>query len=262
MSKSPLLTIITVNLNDVEGLKKTFSSVFNQSWQEFEYVVVDGGSSDGSKELIQKNEGKIDFWVSEPDKGVFNAMNKGIVQSNGKYLLFLNSGDHLRDVDVLQMAVENIRDQDLIYFNLEMYDNQKKFIKSYPDKLNFSFFLNHSLPHPATFIKKELFRREGLYNESSNIISDWTFFLDAVCKRNCSYLYVNQCLTSFNLFGISSAEKMRQRMYLEREEFLNKNYPAFLRDCRDLENCEEIIIKLRSSRKIKWLVKLGLIHKF
>src|SRR5690606_20733259 len=97
MLKPPLLTIITINLNNLEGLKTTIESVLSQTWQEFEYIVIDGGSTDGGKEYIESQKTHLNYWVSEPDKGIYNAMNKGILKSSGKYLLFLNSGDHLYD---------------------------------------------------------------------------------------------------------------------------------------------------------------------
>lgn len=262
LKEDPLLSIITINLNDLGGLKKTFGSVNSQTWQEFEYIIIDGGSTDGSKEFLESQKDQVDYWVSEPDKGIFNAMNKGITQSSGKYLLFLNSGDRLKDDQILDKVKDRIKNQDLIYFDLEMFDDNNKFIKTFPEKLSFSFFINHSLPHPSTFIKREVLLEAGLYDESLKISSDWKFFIDAVCKMNCSYLYVNECLTAFNLYGISSTEEMRGEMYQEREKFLKEKYSAFLQDCMDLENCEGTLRQLRSSRKIEWLVKLGLIKKF
>lgn len=262
MSKEPLLSIITVNLNDIEGLKRTVNSVLEQTWQEFEYVVIDGGSTDGSKECLLSHTNNIGYWISEPDSGIFNAMNKGIKSSTGKYLLFLNSGDSFVNEKALAQTIKYLRKKDFIYFNLEMYDNNRRFIKYFPEILSFSFFINHSLPHPSTFIKKEILVEAGLYDESYKIISDWKFFIDAVCKKNCSYLYVNEDLTSFNLFGISSKDETKIEMYQERNKFLRENYSAFLQDSRELENCEVIISQLRSSRKVSLLVKLGLIKKF
>lgn len=260
--KIPLLSIITINRNNLRGLEKTVKSVFNQTWQDFEYIIIDGGSIDGSKKFLESQMDNVDYWVSEPDNGIFNAMNKGILKSSGKYLLFLNSGDFLKNDQILDNVKDNIENQDLIYCDLEMYDDNKKYIKTFPKELSFSFFINHSLPHPATFIKREVLLEAGLYDESLKISSDWKFFIDAVCKKNCSYLYVNECLTAFNLNGISSTEEMRGEMYQEREKFLKENYSAFLKDCLDLENCEGTLKQLRSSRKIEWLVKLGLIKKF
>ena len=98
----PQLSIITINYNNLAGLQKTFESVFNQTFQDFEYIVIDGGSTDGSKELIEQYHDKIDYWVSEPDSGIYNAMNKGIVRANGEYLQFLNSGDSLLGENILK----------------------------------------------------------------------------------------------------------------------------------------------------------------
>ena len=97
----PKFSIITVNYNNLEGLKKTVESVKNQTYQKFEYIVIDGGSYDGSLEFIKDNESLLDYWVSEPDSGVYQAMNKGIEKATGEYLLFLNSGDHFCNTKVL-----------------------------------------------------------------------------------------------------------------------------------------------------------------
>ena len=101
---APLISIITVNFNDKIGLERTLESVFSQNFRNFEYLVIDGGSNDGSKELLEKNSEKINYWVSEPDKGIYNAMNKGISFAKGEYLIFLNSGDHLKNENSLEIA--------------------------------------------------------------------------------------------------------------------------------------------------------------
>ena len=90
----PKISIITINYNNFEGLKKTIKSVINQTWKDYEYIVIDGGSNDGSVEYLKSLDNTINFWVSEADNGVYHAMNKGINKANGEYLLFLNSGDH------------------------------------------------------------------------------------------------------------------------------------------------------------------------
>ena len=98
----PKLSIITVNLNNREGLRKTAESVVSQTYKDYEWIVIDGGSTDGSKELIEQYAEHISYWVSEPDKGIYNAMNKGIRQAHGEYFLFLNSGDSLCDDDIVE----------------------------------------------------------------------------------------------------------------------------------------------------------------
>ena len=96
------LSIITINYNNLAGLQKTIESVVSQTFRDFEWIVIDGGSVDGSRELIERYANSFSYWVSEPDKGIYNAMNKGIVVAKGDYLLFLNSGDWLCD----EMALE------------------------------------------------------------------------------------------------------------------------------------------------------------
>ena len=102
------LSIITINLNKREGLKKTMQSVFEQSFKDFEYIVIDGGSTDGSKELLQSYSSKITYWVSEKDNGIYHAMNKGAAKSTGNYLLFLNAADVLTDKKVIEKVADEI----------------------------------------------------------------------------------------------------------------------------------------------------------
>lgn len=156
----PKISIITINYNNLEGLKRTIESVVNQTWQEFEYLIIDGGSTDGSVEYIESKSEHVDYWVSEPDKGVYHAMNKGIAKSSGEYLLFLNSGDHFYNKKVLAQNCQEIKDSSIIYFDLQVVEEQKMFIKEYPSVLSFSYFLNDTLPHPATFIKKKLLQKQ------------------------------------------------------------------------------------------------------
>ena len=87
------LSIITINYNNREGLRKTIESVVNQTYRNFEYIIIDGGSTDGSVEVVKEYADRISYWVSEPDNGIYNAMNKGVLAANGKYIQFLNSGD-------------------------------------------------------------------------------------------------------------------------------------------------------------------------
>jgi glycosyltransferase involved in cell wall biosynthesis len=160
------ISIITINYNNLEGLKKTVSSVTNQTWKGFQFIIIDGGSNDGSLEYIKTNEDVFDYWVSESDNGVYHAMNKGIKNANGEYLFFLNSGDQFYNKKVLEKNNSFLKEKDIIYFNLKVIDENKVFIKEYPEVLSFSYFVKDTLPHPATFIKKELFDRIGLYDEN------------------------------------------------------------------------------------------------
>src|SRR6478735_1115877 len=111
------LSIITINYNNLQGLQKTIESVVSQSFKDFEYIIIDGGSTDGSKVLIEKYSESITYWVSEKDNGIYPAMNKGIQVANGEYLLFLNSGDWFYENTTLSMAIPMLRPFDIVYGN-------------------------------------------------------------------------------------------------------------------------------------------------
>lgn len=258
----PLLSIITINYNNLDGLKNTVESVINQTWQEFEYIVIDGGSTDGSTEYIKSQSDKIDYWVSESDKGIYNAMNKGIAKAKGEYLLFLNSGDHLFNNNVFENCNQFLAEKDLIYFNLNFVDGTESWIHKYPERLFFSYFILDTLPHPSTFIKRKLFDTTGLYNEDFKVVSDWKFFIESVCKHNCSYSRIDETLSTFYLDGISSKSENGKIIFDERQLVLQEGFSAFLNDIDKLNKLEKTVLNIKKSRKIRLLIKLGLLNKF
>lgn len=213
------LTVITINYNNINGLKKTIDSVVCQNSKGFEYVVIDGGSTDGSKELIESMQDKITYWVSEKDGGIYNAMNKGIMKSNGKYLLFLNSGDSFIDQNILSKALKYVGDEDIVYGNgqIRLSDGSVTSVKI-PSILSMKYFMNSSLFHPSTFIKRELFQRYGLYNESNRVVSDWEFFILAVISNNVSISRFDFALAEIEDGGISRDPRNRELLNLEIEK--------------------------------------------
>ncbi|WP_372757299.1 glycosyltransferase family 2 protein [Mariniflexile sp.] len=256
------LSIITVNYNNLQGLIATFESVKNQTWQDFEYLVIDGGSTDGSKEFLEENTEYINYWVSEPDKGVYHAMNKGILKATGEYLLFLNSGDHFFNNKVLEKNINSVENYDIIYFNQKVVAKTKSFIKEYPDTLSFAYFLKDNLPHQASFIKANLLKTLGLFNEEFMIVSDWKFFLDAICKHNASHKHIDKILTVFYQDGISSKLENLKIIEEEKQIVLKKSYSLFMNDLDDVLKYMTIVHNLRRSKKIRLLIKLGLLNKF
>ena len=109
-----ILSIITVSFNNLDGLTKTTNSIIEQTFRDFEWIVIDGGSSDGSKEYLIKNSKYISYWCSEPDNGIYNAMNKGIMKAKGNYLLFMNSGDFLFNKHVLKKVFSSRHEKKLL----------------------------------------------------------------------------------------------------------------------------------------------------
>jgi len=229
----PKLSIITINYNNLEGLQKTVQSIKNQTWQEFEYIVIDGGSVDGSAEYIEKESDNFKYWVSEPDKGIYNALNKGIKMATGDYLLFLNSGDHFYSSDVLNRIKHHIQEIDLIAFDIHLLGLGHDYIHKHPDKLLFSFLFEETFAHQSIFIKRSLFDKIGLYDESLKIVSDWKFFIHAVAL-GCSYKSVHEVLSVFYFDGISSTAEGTILRRKERESVLKSEFSVFYNDFIEL----------------------------
>ncbi|MFT4072392.1 MAG: glycosyltransferase family 2 protein [Dysgonamonadaceae bacterium] len=256
------LSIITINYNNKVGLQRTFSSVFCQTNKEMEYIVIDGGSVDGSTELIKENQDKISYWVSESDNGIYNAMNKGIRVANGEYLLFLNSGDNLYSENVLQECLSELTGEDVISGNLEIKDENN--LQSYwasPEKVGFSQFILQTICHPCTFIRKDAFEKYGFYDEHLRIVSDWKWFLLAFCKYNLTYKKLDFLISTFYLDGISSAVDNTELISKERNFTLNEYFPTIYPQYQELFDYKEKYSRiLQNSRWIRLGKKIGLLN--
>jgi glycosyltransferase involved in cell wall biosynthesis len=257
-----IISIITINFNDVNGLEKTINSVKEQSYSNFEHIIVDGNSTDGSKELIESNKAHFSYWVSESDNGIYQAMNKGIKVAKGEYLFFLNSGDHFNNSNSLNKVNNHLKDVDIVYFDINVVGENETFIKRCPKNLTFKY-LHQDLPaHQATFIKKSLFEKLGYYDESLKIVSDWKFLILAICKNNATYKYIEDTFSTYYSDGLSSLDENQALVKAEREQVLNKEFGLFMNDLKERYKLERTLRTLRKSRTIKLLIKFGLIHKF
>jgi glycosyltransferase involved in cell wall biosynthesis len=191
----------------LKGLKATFNSVMSQTFRDFEYIIIDGNSSDGTKDYLQTVSEKITYWVSEPDSGIYNAMNKGIQQAKGTYLMFLNSGDRFCSNEVLQKVFEDNSSAEVIHGNVltkDKYNNEAiKKTPSFKD-LTVTYFLYDTIYHQGSFIKKSVFQQYGLYDENYKIISDWVMFLK-LAINGCYFEYKDVNIAFFEPGGISSS---------------------------------------------------------
>lgn len=133
------VTIITVNYNNLEGLKRTIPSVLSQTFHDYEYIVIDGGSTDGSKEYIESQQQGLTYWVSERDKGIYPAMNKGIAQAHGEYCIFMNSGDHFFSSVALEQAALELDGTDFCVGKTIVIDERLAYLCTPPQKLSFNF---------------------------------------------------------------------------------------------------------------------------
>lgn len=222
------LSIITINLNNSPGLHKTIESVIRQSFRNFEFIIIDGGSSDGSTDIIEEFSDKINYWVSEPDNGIYNAMNKGIKKAGGEYCLFLNSGDILTGPDILGKCFAHSYNEDILYGNAIFDEKGKHEINRMPVNVSFYDFYKSSIAHSCTFIKRELFSKIGFYNEDYKISSDWEFFLKAIFINKCTLRYLDLEIAVFNCEGISRTEI--DSGIKERVMIMNDLFPRFIDD--------------------------------
>ncbi|HPF12326.1 MAG TPA: glycosyltransferase family 2 protein [Flavobacteriaceae bacterium] len=235
-----LLSIITINYNNCEGLERTLVSVCGQEKGLFEYIVIDGGSTDGSKDLIVQYEKGIDFWISEQDSGVYEAMNKGIRRAHGSYLLFLNSGDALVENSLVGKVLEKIDGDDLYYGDLICTSPNQQYVANYPNEneLTIPFLYKKSLPHPATFIKKALFEAHFFYSESYKIVSDWEFFMYVILKGNASFKHLGMPITYFDETGMSNNKEYRKVLQNEKRLVMEHRFPLLLKLLEEKERQE------------------------
>lgn len=204
------VSIITVCFNNKKGLIQTIESVKKQCFSDFEFILIDGGSTDGTLSVIQENESLFSYWVSEKDNGIYHAMNKGLEKATGKYCLFLNSGDYLVDKNVLQNVFSQQHDEDILYGNIVKINKNKKRIITYADELTFLHFYKKepAVHHQAAFIKTKLFSQYGNYREDTYLIADWIFFFTAVVLQNVSTKHLNLLVSVCDANGISNQKNM------------------------------------------------------
>jgi len=223
----PKLSIITINRNNASGLHKTIESVLSQTLTNFEYIVIDGGSTDGSVEIIKHYTDRITYWVSEPDKGIYNAMNKGIKIATGEYLQFLNSGDWLSDNNILENIFRKTHYGDVLYGNckLELKNGE---IDEYhmPEKITLSYFYSgRSINHQSSFFKRTLFDG-NLYDETFKIVSDWKYYF-LLIFRGAVFEYLDLFVVYFDYTGVGSV--LDDTHVKERNRCLNEAVPTHIR---------------------------------
>lgn len=210
------LSIITINYNNSIGLKKTIESVVSQSCREFEFIVIDGGSQDGSKDIIELHQSKISYWVSEKDKGIYHAMNKGIKVSSGEYILFLNSGDVLLDdIETLNKVLLSLNHKALYY--APIFLSQNGIIKNradYPENINEKFAFTNTICQQAVIYHKSLFW-DNFFDEKLKYISDWKMHF-SLFKKKIKFIYLNIPFAIYDLEGLTSKGETKYTSHKER----------------------------------------------
>ena len=192
-------SIITINYNNCEGLRRTIESVVNQTCRDFEYIIIDGGSTDGSVDVIKRYADNIDYWVSEPDGGIYNAMNKGVAVSKGEYCLFMNSGDCLYSNSVIGDVLSQGLDADVVCGDI-CFDRNN--ICPNPEAVTMRTFYKGTLYHQASFIRTYMLKQTP-YDENLKSAADWKWFVQTLILDEASYRHVPLVIAYFEGGGIS-----------------------------------------------------------
>lgn len=254
-----ILSIVTINYNNAEGLKKTLASVTAQTVIEFEHVVVDGASTDGSADIIREYAEKAAYpvcWVSEPDKGIYNAMNKGLRMASGEYIEILNSGDTFATIEStakMQEALKQAQFPPILYGNMLKDYGNGKLVRDdcggtslRPD--SFLYFYKGTLNHDCAYIRRSLFEKYGYYNEEMRICSDWEWYVKAIAIGGEKTVYANADVTIFDMEGISeSGGKNRDVIIKERRGYLEQVLPKSV--LNDYDNYQFPIEQYRRLKK-------------
>jgi glycosyltransferase involved in cell wall biosynthesis len=223
----PFVSIISVTLNDRAGLARTLASIGRQTFQDREVIVVDGGSTDGSVDVVRENARVVTDWVSEKDGGIYDAMNKGVRRARGAYCIFLNGGDAFASDDALERFFEaGTPVEDVLYSDVvvEGADGSTHLWET-PSELTWDYFMRTTLPHPSTATRRDLFERVGEYDVRFKMGGDHEFFLRAIVVRGATTRRVPVPLSRFVEGGLSTRAEayplLRQERKLAKERALS-----------------------------------------
>lgn len=209
-------SIITVNYNNRDGLRRTIESVAAQTFRDFEFIVIDGGSTDGSADVLREYDSKIDYWVSERDSGIYNAMNKGIGRAKGEYLNFMNSGDCFYAPDVLERVAAYGSDKDFIVGRDYHFDEKSQLghASVQPPRLTMAHFFVATLDHQSSFIRRSLFDGSP-YDENYRLVSDWIFFTQKIVAEGRQVQFIPDIVCRREEGGLSEQQWQRNRQEIE-----------------------------------------------
>jgi glycosyltransferase involved in cell wall biosynthesis len=221
------ISIITVCFNAEKTIEKTIQSVITQTYKNIEYIIIDGASNDSTVSVIEQLKSESITIISEPDSGIYNAMNKGIKASTGDYLLFLNADDHLLSNTVIENFIAKIKDNceaDIFYGDLLIYNHTNGTGKIWKAKqVSGKTLYNSTLPHPSTIYCRSIFEELGGYNESFKITADHDFFVQAYVKGK-KIQYINILATLFSTGGISTSKNYTELLKEERRRTINTHF--------------------------------------
>ncbi|RYY24921.1 MAG: glycosyltransferase [Chitinophagaceae bacterium] len=202
MNKSPLISIVTIVYNGDKHLEQTILSVTSQSYPNVEYIIIDGGSTDKTVEIIKKHESRIKYWISEKDKGVSDAFNKGLSQATGEFVGIINADDWYAP-DAFSAVSRFFADSDVIYGDMQMWKGDKK---EYVVQGNHNLLESEmSVNHPTVFVRKSCYENEGAFNPIFKCAMDYELLL-RLKLRNYRFRHVSQVIAHMRWDGVSDSK--------------------------------------------------------
>jgi glycosyltransferase involved in cell wall biosynthesis len=206
MDRKSKLTIITVTYNCRDDLEKTMASIREQTVQNFEYLVIDGGSTDGTLDVIEKGREWISSYISKKDRGVYDAMNKGIRRAGGRMIYFLNAGDTFYSRDAVEQILNADQNSqwDVLYGHAALASGGHQWIKKQPAHLTKSYLLLNNVCHQSMVYKKRLFSEYGDYDREEKIFADYKHLLSLFFSNKVRFKHTDYVLCSYDTNGQSS----------------------------------------------------------
>lgn len=228
--QKPLLSIITIVYNGQKHIEKTIRSVIEQNYDPLEYIVIDGGSTDGTLDIIRKYEKNITYWKSEPDKGIYDAFNKGLKQAKGELIGFLNSDDWL-EPNALNAIAQNYQSEKIVYGNVRFWKNGKELNVSKSDHTRLKEGM--TMAHPGVFVPKNLYDKYGEFRTDLKIASDYEMMVRFFVNKT-KFIKINDVVANMNIGGVSHTRwfaAIKEDLKIRNTYYGNKflNYCYFLK---------------------------------
>jgi glycosyltransferase involved in cell wall biosynthesis len=208
--EQPLISVITVVFNGALTIDHTIRSVIEQTYGNVEHIIVDGGSTDGTLDIIRKYDGDIDYWMSEKDSGIYDAMNKGIALANGIYIGMLNSDDYFSDIFVLEKIASKIKENDVdaVFSCLDIVDpaNLNRVLRKYriPSYSGFMLRIGLMPPHPTFYCKKSCYEKSGKYRTDYRIAADFEMLVRLLVKQKITWEFIDETTIKMRSGGLST----------------------------------------------------------
>lgn len=248
MNMSPEFSIVTVCLNEKETIGRTCGSICAQTCRDFEWIVIDGGSIDGTLDMLDHCRDRITHLVSEPDEGIYDAMNKGARLASGRYLLFLNAGDELADCHVLQ-TVSDAAVADIVFGDLVFaYTNGTQRVIRFPGNIEKNWLLKNMFPHQATFIKRSVLLEHGGYDVSYRLAGDYELFCRLLCRVGVSVQHLARQLAVFYQGGLSTDPDLKMVRKTENHRIRRTYFPRYLCGLKNLRMEARLLIQKLKKR--------------